>query len=208
MNTKNVYIIDNDLTLSTTIASYLNKEDIDVHIFTSNYYFINNLDYNNIPPASCILAALDTEDLSGLQLINILHSDQVHLPVVLMATCGDIETIVDAIQKGASHFIEKPINIGQLLPTLNKAIEYNHQKQDSKKDADIRQRLESLSPRQKQVLNQVFEGQLNKTIANRLGISIKTVELHRSIMMEKMQAKSVTELIKMTARLDVTAYAS
>jgi RNA polymerase sigma factor (sigma-70 family) len=139
--------------------------------------------------------------MSGMELQDVLLERTMHVPIVFITAHGDVPLAVQAIKKGAADFIEKPFNDQQLLDVIARALQQEESLQKQRRaEADAAARQELLTPREREVLELVVAGKLNKTIADQLGISIKTVETHRAKVMDKMQAKSLAELIQMTLR--------
>ncbi|MGI9294229.1 MAG: response regulator transcription factor, partial [Pseudomonadales bacterium] len=207
MKPTQVYLIDDDAALRGSLAASLESEGVLVKAFAGVPAFIEWIDYDAMPEGACILSAMQLPEMNGLDLLNVLAADEISLPTVLMMAEVDLRLAVESMRYGASYVIQKPVSRQLLLDTLelvmadgsaqHKPLE-NGALQESLHD--IEQRVASLSPRQREILAYVFDGKLNKVIADKLGISIKTVELHRARMMEKMRAESVIELIKMTAQ--------
>jgi len=155
------------------------------------------------PPATpaCLLLDLRMPGMSGLDLHDRLLQAGVHLPIVYMTGHGDVPLAVQAMQRGAISFLEKPFAEDALEAALQRAFTTAPvaapEPADDAPAAEWRQRLARLTPRERELLGWVVEDKLNKTIADLMGISIKTVELHRKRVMEKLGASSATHLIKM-----------
>jgi FixJ family two-component response regulator len=135
--------------------------------------------------------------MSGMELQDRLIAQGERIPIIFITAHGDVPMAVQAVKKGAVDFIEKPFNDQQLIDLIGRALQHEQAVQKGRQ-AEVRAmaRLELLTPREREVLDLVVVGKLNKTIADQLGISIKTVETHRSKVMEKMQAKSLADLIQ------------
>jgi FixJ family two-component response regulator len=139
--------------------------------------------------------------LSGPQVHEVLVQRRASVPVIFMTTHGEVPLAVEAMRRGAFDFLEKPFVDEVLVKTISTALAQDAERMMRNRDtADAQARLNSLTPRERQVLDLVIEGAQNKSMAEKLGISIKTVELHRSRVMEKMHAQSLAQLIQMTAR--------
>jgi FixJ family two-component response regulator len=164
--------------------------------------FLNQLEYDT-NGIGCFLLDIRIPGMSGMELQQELISRAVEFPIVFITGHGETETAVQAMKDGAFDYIEKPINNQRLLDIVNKAIA--HCKETTKTRTsrdDVRRLLETLTPRAVDVLEQIIDGQLNKQIAHNLDISLRTVEVHRARVMDKMQADSVAALTKkvLTAR--------
>ena len=156
------------------------------------------------PPSgpACLLLDVRMPGMSGLDLHDRLHERGLRLPIIYMTGHGDVPLAVQAMQKGAVSFLEKPFADEALEQALARAFQAQPDAAplgtvDREAQAEWQQRLARLTPRERELLGWVVEDKLNKTIADLMGISIKTVELHRKRVMEKLDAASVTHLIKM-----------
>jgi RNA polymerase sigma factor (sigma-70 family) len=137
--------------------------------------------------------------MSGLDLYAHLQARASTLPVIFITGHGDVPMAVAAVKKGAIDFIEKPFNDHDLLDLIDRALRQQEALLETTLQRTSAQaRMAALTPREREVMDMVVTGKLNKTIADQLGISIKTVEAHRAKVMEKMQAKSLADLIQMT----------
>jgi FixJ family two-component response regulator len=140
--------------------------------------------------------------LSGLDLQQVLLRAGVQLPVVFITGHGDIPMSVRAMKAGAVEFLTKPFRDQDLLDAIQQAIDRDREDRSERAEMeDLRRRLDSLTPREREVFDKVVEGLLNKQIAAELGISEVTVKVHRAQVMQKMQAKSVVDLVRMAERL-------
>lgn len=152
--------------------------------------------------AECLLLDMRMPAMTGLQVQDALKARGARIPIIFITAHGDVPLAVEAMRRGALDFLEKPFPDEALITSIERALAQADERMTrDRATADARLRVESLTPREKQVLDLVIEGALNKTIADRLGISIKTVELHRSRVMEKMRAGSLAQLIQMTVRV-------
>jgi RNA polymerase sigma factor (sigma-70 family) len=141
--------------------------------------------------------------MSGLELQEHLTERSIRIPVVIITGHGDVPMAVRAMKGGAIDFIEKPFNDEVLLDAIRRAISYEEQQRSHDSEhLQIRERLSNLTPREREVMAMVTEGKSNKEIANALGVSAKTIEAHRARVMEKMQAGSLAELVRMVLAVD------
>ncbi len=191
--TGRVYLVDDDADFRFSLVFLLEGEGYAVEAFASAERFLAA----TLPAGpACLLSDIRMPGMSGLQLQDELAKRKLALPLVFMTAHGDVPMAVEAMRKGASHFLEKPFSDQRILDIIRDALE---QAPDAAPDP-VAGRIAALSLRERQLLDRVVAGKLNKTIADELDISIKTVELHRARMMDKMQARSLAELIRMTAR--------
>jgi FixJ family two-component response regulator len=151
----------------------------------------------------CILLDVRMPGISGLDLQTIVAKESRDLPVIIVTAHGDTQMAVRAMKEGAFDFIEKPINNQILLDTVNKALEESARLgSEMSEQAAIQTRLDLLTPRENDVLLMIAKGKLNKQIAFDLGITQRTVEVHRARVMEKMQAKTVADLLRTVMSLE------
>jgi FixJ family two-component response regulator len=152
---------------------------------------------------SCMLLDIRMPGTDGMELFDVLRRQSVAYPIIFITGHGDIPLAVTAIQKGAYDFLTKPFMEGELLEKVDAAInDYRERSQKLLELADIRSRFDELTARERDVLVQLVEGLSNKRIADQLGISPRTVEIHRAHVMEKMQADSIAALVKMASALE------
>jgi len=141
--------------------------------------------------------------MSGLELLEQLTKEQMVPPTIIITGHGDVPMAVRAMKQGAIDFIEKPFNDEVLLDAIRRAVNSAEQQRSSKAlVADLAARFANLTPREHEVMDMVTAGQSNKEIANALGVSAKTVEAHRARVMEKMQASSLAELVRMSISVE------
>jgi FixJ family two-component response regulator len=141
--------------------------------------------------------------MSGLDLQDRLSEEPVHPPIIVITGHGDVPMAVRAVKAGVVDFIEKPFNDQLLLDAVHRAVEQDAERRGrASRLADIRERLERLTPREREILDMVVGGKRNKVIAIDLGISQSTVEAHRAKVMEKMEASSLSDLMRMMLSLN------
>lgn len=194
-----VFVIDDDQATMQQIKALLAVDDVGMQPFASLLTFLDWLDYDRLPGNVVIAAEIDLPELGGLDLLNILKADGVFSPTVLMGSTLSVSDAVDAMHAGANYILKKPFSDGAFCTAVNRALHARRPQFESRVLAGpAKRRLSSLSRRQRELLIHVFEGRTNREIASRLSISLKTVELHRAAMMQKMGATSLAELIRIT----------
>ena len=147
----------------------------------------------------CVLTDVQMPEMNGLELQQRMGAQGIRLPVIVMTGHGEVPIAVQALKAGATDFLEKPFDDDQLLSAVNGAIAVSQRARDEATAvADIAARLATLTPREREVLDRLVAGQPNKTIAYDLGSSPRTVEVHQARVMEKMHARSLAELVRMT----------
>ena len=190
-----VHIIDDDQALRESLAFLLRAAQLEVRSFDSAKTFLDAL-----PDASvgCVITDIRMPDMSGIDLLRRLKELKVGIPVIVITGHGDVPLAVEAMKIGAADFFEKPFNDDQLVASVRAALQ---QQQDQTKRgaerAEIEHRISTLSAREKDVLTGLIEGRANKQIAFDLGISPRTVEIYRANLMNKMQADSLSDLVRM-----------
>jgi two-component system, LuxR family, response regulator FixJ len=200
MTPRTVYVVDDHLDFLQSTQWWLEGAGFQVHTFSDSKKAVHCL--TKPLKNACLLLDVRMPELSGLQVHDQLQSLGSCLPVVYMSGHGDVPLAVQAMQKGAIAFIEKPF----AQNTLEKALElaFKAAKPSDHEPSQFKQRLAKLSPREKQVIDLVVAGKLNKTMAHLLNISIKTVELHRKNAMQKLQVKSALELMRMMVTVELS----
>lgn len=190
-----VHIIDDDQALRESLAFLLRTHQLEVRSFDSAKTFLDAL-----PDASlgCVITDIRMPGMSGVDLLRRLKELKVGVPVIVITGHGDVSLAVEAMKIGAADFFEKPFNDDQLVASVRAALQ---QRQDQTKRGaertEIEHRISKLSAREKDVLAGLIEGRANKQIAFDLGISPRTVEIYRANLMNKMQADSLSDLVRM-----------
>lgn len=189
-----VFVIDDDDDLCKSLQWLLESVGLSVKTFNNGHDFLANFSTH---VHGCILMDIRMPQMSGLELQEQLNLQQNTLPIIFMTGHGDVPMAVRAMKAGALDFLVKPFNDQIMLEQIQKAIAKNSEYMASNKyHADLCQRYTSLTAREREILQCIVAGKLNKVIAYELGISMKTVELHRAHVMQKMQATSFAELVK------------
>lgn len=200
---RQIYLVDDNDSFRKSTRWLLEGHGFRVDAFASPRHFLAFIE--TLPDedaAACILLDIRMPEMSGLEVQDALQRSGCPLPVVFISGHGDVPLAVEAMRRGAAHFLEKPFGPDSLVSALNDALERAEQQRAHpiEGDGEASARLATLTARERQVLDLAVEGMLNKVIADKLGISIKTVELHRSRVMAKMKAKSIAQLVQLTIR--------
>lgn len=189
------YVVDDDESIRALWQWLMQSRGIDVHTFASAADFI--AEYRDAG-AACLVLDLHLPDMSGLELQQHLRSRSVEIPIVFVTGHGDVPTAVSALKSGAVDFIQKPFDYRLAVQTVEKAIERDREARVRRaRRSEIDARLALLTEREREVLQRVVEGGQNKQIAGALGISVKTVEVHRAKVMEKLAASSLADLVQL-----------
>ncbi len=190
-----VFIVDDDDEVRSALALLMESVGMPTETFESALVFIQQF---NPQRSGCLVLDVRMKGMSGLDLQERLSKEAIYPPIIVITGHGDVPMAVRAVKAGAIDFIEKPFNDQVLLDSIHRAIEQDAQRRGKAMQlAEIESRLERLTPREREILNQVVSGKRNKTIAFDLDISQSTVEAHRSKVMEKMQARSLSDLMRM-----------
>lgn len=188
-----VLIIDDDEALRRSMAFLISTIGLECRGFDNAEHFLREMPQPG--RSGCILMDVRMPGMSGMELLRILRERGSVLPVLMITGHGDVPMAVAALKAGADDFIEKPFNDQHLLDAITLAVRTSSQRLADSADRDgIIGRAATLSTREREVMWLVMAGKPNKVIAFELGVSMKTVELHRHSMMEKMQVGSVAEL--------------
>jgi len=190
-----VHVIDDDAAMRDSLAFLMEAADLQALTYDSAVTFLDALP---APGAGCILTDVRMPEMSGLELIGRLKELGVALPVVVMTGHADVPLAIQAMKAGVHDFIEKPFDDEILLGAVRSALAIGRdQSARADETAAIHARLRSLSGRERDVLQGLVDGHPNKIIAYELGISPRTVEIHRANVMTKMAAGSLSELVRM-----------
>ncbi|MBI1335662.1 MAG: response regulator [Phycisphaera sp.] len=190
-----VHIIDDDQAVRDSLQWLVTSIGLDTRCYPSAQDFLNRF---NPHAVSCILLDIRLPGMSGLELHDELRSRHITTPVIIITGHGDVPIAVRAFKGGAVDFVEKPFSNEALVKSIRAAIDQDRKNRVQQAAVEqVRHRVEMLTPRERQVMDLVVLGRLNKQIAVDLGLSQKTVEVHRARVMEKMQAASLAGLVKM-----------
>lgn len=189
-----VYVVDDDEGVRHGLQLLLASGGVQTACFADPLDFLDSCQGNT---PGCVLLDVRMPGMSGLDLQQRLHDRGVRLPVIVLTGHADVPMAVRAMKVGAFDFIQKPFNEQQLLDRVFEAIAQDRQRRarDSERAA-IAERLQRLTPREREVLDRIVAGQANKVIARELAISERTVELHRAHLLQKMGLRSVAQLVQ------------
>jgi two-component system response regulator FixJ len=191
-----VYVIDDDDALRDSLSFLLSSAGLNAQTYDSAAGFLAALPRGS---AGCVVTDVRMPSMSGLDLLRELKNIASPLPVIVITGHGDVPLAVEAMKLGAADFIEKPFDDEVLLNSVRNAL--GRREKDAKQEAEraqIHTRLEILSARENQVLDGLVQGHANKVIAYDLGISPRTVEIYRANVMTKMEASSLSDLVRMS----------
>jgi FixJ family two-component response regulator len=190
-----VMIIDDDESVREALQFLMKSVSMTAKTYSSAMEFIDEF---NPQQRGCIVSDIRMPGMSGLAMQEELNGRRACQPIIFITGHGDIAMAVDAIKNGAADFLTKPFRDQDLLDAVNKALAVNESKlNELDSQEEVMQRLKTLTARERQVLELVVIGKANKVIADQLKLSPRTVEVHRSHMMEKMQVRTVAELVKL-----------
>jgi two-component system, LuxR family, response regulator FixJ len=190
-----VHVIDDDESARESLTFLLETADFRVRTYDSGKAFLDTVPGME---AGCVITDVWMPEIGGLEIVRSLKKLKLDIPVIVITGHSDVPLAVEAMKVGAADFIEKPYDGEALLAAVRSAL--NTRRLDAQRDgerAQIQERLAALSPRERQVLEGLVAGHPNKTIAHELGISSRTVEIYRANVMGKMQATSLSHLVRM-----------
>jgi FixJ family two-component response regulator len=190
-----VFVVDDDSAVRSSIRMLLKSIGVAATSMASAQEFLDSFD-----PAQpgCLVLDVRMPGMSGLELQEQLNMRGAILPVIFITGHGDVPMAVEAMQHGAFDFLQKPFRDQDLIDRIQKALARDREtRSELQKHDQIRTRLESLTPRERDVLQLLAQGRQNKVMASELGLSQRTVEIHRAHVMEKMGARSVAQLVRM-----------
>jgi two-component system response regulator FixJ len=191
-----VYIVDDDPAMRRSTSLLLESASFPYKAFDSGMAFLEE-----VKPAhpGCVILDLHMPGMSGMDLVAKMRADQFKQPILIVSGTGTIPVAVEAMKFGVVDFLVKPVDPDVLLSKVKSAIEADLQERaDNEQLGQIRLRLASLTPRERELLDHIVAGMPNKNIATTLGISIKTVENHRASLMAKTNALNAAHLVRMT----------
>ena len=190
-----IHVIDDDDAARDSLAFLLRSAKMEVRTYDSALAFLNALPSN---PNGCIISDVRMPQMTGLELLRRLTNLKVALPVIIITGHGDVPLAVEAMKTGAVDFLEKPFEDDAILASVRSAISRGAEDQARTAERhEVGAKIDTLSARERQVLEGLVAGHANKIIAYNLGISPRTVEVYRANVMTKMNAGSLSELVRM-----------
>jgi two-component system, LuxR family, response regulator FixJ len=193
MNDEHVFVVDDDADIRDSMQLLLEVAGLKVRSFASALDFLDDEE----PKQGCVIADIRMPDMSGLELQEELRRRHIELPVIIMTGHGDVPLAVRAMKGGAIDFLEKPFDDELMLASVRRALHIGSQARTRKAETQAaRNLLATLTPRERGVLDKLVQGRSNKIAAYELGISPRTVEIHRAHIMDKMDASSLSDLVR------------
>lgn len=190
-----VYIVDDDQAIRRAMELLMRSVGLDYEIFHSGDDFLAS---HSDDRAGCLVLDIRMPGLGGLELQDRLNELGSTLPIIFITGHGDVPMAVEAMQKGAVDFIQKPFRDQELLDRIGAALKTDQERRSEREERSaVQSRVEKLTNREREVMDLVVTGKPNKVIAYDLGVSQRTVEIHRARVMEKMEARSLAELVRM-----------
>jgi FixJ family two-component response regulator len=194
-----IFLIDDDLSVREGLGELIESVGLPVKTFASGLEFLA------LDPAQtegCLILDVEMPEMTGLELQRRMNSAGIFLPIIFLTGHGDIPMTVEAMKAGAVHFLTKPVREDALMNAIGQALENDRKgRSDRAEIQKLRERFDLLAPRERQVMRLVVSGWLNKQIAHELGMSERTIKLHRSHIMRKMCAESLADLVKQAGKL-------
>ena len=196
-----VYVIDDDEAMRDSLNFLLDAADFDVTLFESAQHFFDGLPSD----FGCVVSDIRMPGIDGIELLQRLKASHSSFPVLIMTGHGDVPLAVEAMKLGAVDFLEKPFEDDRLIGMIDSALKQAESGARSEAATlDIVARVEGLSPRERQVMEGLVAGLSNKQIAREYDISPRTIEVYRANVMTKMQAGSLSELVRLAMRAGAT----
>jgi RNA polymerase sigma factor (sigma-70 family) len=196
-----VFVVDDDPSVRKALARLLRSAGLQTETFSSAAEF---LEFQRPDASGCVVLDVHMPETDGLELQQSLSEGHVSLPIIFISGHGDIPMSVRAMKAGAVDFLPKPFDDEELLRAVRQALAQDTRDREQRSNVSIiEERVASLSARERQVLAYVVTGMPNKQIARRLGIKEKTVKAHRGQVMQKMQAASLAELVRMAEKVGI-----
>lgn len=197
-----VFVLDDDPLVRDSVADLLSSAGFAVRTFGSATEFIQT---KRPDLSACLILDVELPDLSGLDLQTELAKSGIEVPIIFLTGHGDIPMTVRAMKAGAAEFLTKPFRAQELIDAVKQALVRDGEfRKERSETLELRERLGTLTPRERQVLALVVAGLLNKQIAGELGTTELTIKVHRGRVMHKMHAASLADLVRMAEKLEIS----
>jgi FixJ family two-component response regulator len=194
-----IFLIDDDRSVREGLTSLIESVGLTVKTFPSALEF---LALDPVEAEGCLILDVEMPGMSGLDLQRKMNSSGICLPVIFLTGHGDIPMTVEALKAGAVHFLTKPVREDALMDAIRQALEHDRKTRSVRAEIrKVRECFDLLAPRERQVMRLVVSGRLNKQIAYELGVSERTIKLHRGQIMRKMCAESLADLVRQAGKL-------
>ncbi len=194
-----VFVVDDEAAVRRSLARVVRSAGYTVETFASPREFLQH----ELPPGpACVLLDMNMDGMSGQEVHDALRRNDRHVPVVFLTGFGSVQSAVAEVKKGAADYLEKPVSSAALIAAVSRAVDSDRAgSEDRANRAELKRRFDSLTPREQEVMRLVVSGLLNKQSAAELGISEKTIKVHRARVMEKMEVESLAALAHAAERL-------
>jgi two-component system response regulator FixJ len=194
-----VYVIDDDEAVRDSLGILLESVGLAHEVYASALDFLDAYDPDR---HACIVTDIRMPGMSGLELQQRLLENRAEVPLIFITGHGDVPMAVTAMKRGAADFIQKPFRDQELIDRIHQALEQDKARRTARlEEREIRERIKTLTPREAEVMERVVSGQANKVIAMDLGVSQRTVELHRARVMRKLKMRSLAELVQAVGKV-------
>lgn len=201
-----IYVVDDDPSMRKALERLLRSAGHDAQTFASALEF---LDFSHPDGPGCLILDIKMPKLSGLELQERLAAKGISFPIIFITGHGTVPKSVRAFKAGAMDFLQKPFQDSELLDAVSRGIgKHRRLRQEQNEIKELRARMDTLSPREREVFTLVVSGMLNKQVAFELGIAEKTIKVHRARVMEKMGARSFADLVRFAEKLGVRSPAA
>lgn len=197
-----VYLIDDDPVTSFLLVDLVESVNLPYAVFDSAVKFLAQ-DLRRIE--GCIVTDLRMPGMSGLELQETLHRQEIDLPMIFISAYAEVHSVVRAMRGGALDFFQKPFSSQELIERIQDGLRIDHERVERQaRNRRNGERIAQLTPREKEVLQGIFDGKVTRVIADELGIGVRTAETYRQLIMQKLQVGSIAELIRIVVESDVS----
>jgi FixJ family two-component response regulator len=194
-----IFLIDDDISVREGLTGLIESVGLPVQAFESALEFLAN---KPVDVEGCVVLDISMPGMNGLELQKQMNDSGISLPVIFLTAHGDIPMTVHALKAGAAHFLTKPVREDELMNAIRQALINDRKARSERAEIrKLRERFDLLGPRERQVMQLVASGRLNKQIAHELGVSERTIKLHRGQVMRKMGADSLADLVRQAEKL-------